>query len=472
VALTATVRRTAWSPFWWIVLGLLVSLLARYLWKVRRARLTAEVPIARLAERLGRVRARNAPLDPQETRLLDSVAAALGTVDAEARSGDANVAARQLEVMVVRVAAAEGWVVLRRRVLAGPEQLRPAYVARLERLASGIEADADEDKAVADQLTSDLKKINSDYDTAASAAIKQAIAEFRATLDRFGLADAGVTETLTAADAAVETSPEVAADQLAQAQAAAVEKLTGRLQAELAAGPDPSLDLTADEWDTAVAPVREALAKVATAPDAASKLASYQEADAALLHVLAAALMRRLRQRIATLEQVEQPTIPMLEELGKHQQTLADVVKADGQAATDPAAARQAIEDAVTRFNDALPTPAVLDATSGEQGMAAPIGASLRPVGFIPAGPGVTPEKIPTVADLRRQLRNIEILATIVAFVLAVPIGISFLYANNYTWGSAADALGAFAWGLGAQQVSGQSFTGLFALRDQVFGAS
>jgi hypothetical protein len=304
--------------------------------------------------------------------------------------------------------------------------------------------------------------------------IKQAIADFRAALGRFGLADADITRTLTAADAAVDANPEVAADELAQAQAAAVEKLTGRLQAELAAGPDPSLDLTADEWDTAVAPVREALAKVATAPDPASKLASYQEADAALLHVVATALMRRLRRRIAKLEEIKQPATSVRQELERHQQTLADVVRADGQVATDPAAARQAIEDAVTRFNEALPRDVVLDATGREEGMAEPMGASVQPVGFIPAAPGAAPEpeKIPTVADLRRQLGYIEVLATIVAFALAVPIGISFLYASNYTWGSAADALAAFAWGLGAQQVSGQSFTGVFALRDQVVGAS
>ena len=63
-----------------------------------------------------------------------------------------------------------------------------------------------------------------------------------------------------------------------------------------------------------------------------------------------------------------------------------------------------------------------------------------------------------------------ELFATAVAALLALPVGLAFLYETNHTWGRWTDIAAAVAWGLGLQQLSGQSFSGVSDLRRRLLG--
>jgi hypothetical protein len=61
----------------------------------------------------------------------------------------------------------------------------------------------------------------------------------------------------------------------------------------------------------------------------------------------------------------------------------------------------------------------------------------------------VPPKRPETTGDLKRRLRGRDYLLTSATFAITVITGLSVLYFANQTFGSWADYVGLFVWGLG-----------------------
>lgn len=69
--------------------------------------------------------------------------------------------------------------------------------------------------------------------------------------------------------------------------------------------------------------------------------------------------------------------------------------------------------------------------------------------------------RLPSVDTLNNAILLNEVVISFIAFVLAIALGMNILYFNNPTWGGWSAYIAAFAWGLGFQQVTGQTVDGL-----------
>ncbi|CAN0477409.1 unnamed protein product [Phaeothamnion confervicola] len=87
-----------------------------------------------------------------------------------------------------------------------------------------------------------------------------------------------------------------------------------------------------------------------------------------------------------------------------------------------------------------------------------------------PPGPSAQLGAVPTLAKLRTQIKRLEVLALLLAGIVSLPLGYAFLYKDNATWGTFADVLAAFVWGLGAQSFAGKAFSGIFDVQKGLLG--
>jgi hypothetical protein len=469
---TVTVRRPWYIALAWIALGLILSLVARLWWIANRTRWTAQLPVAQLQGEIDRLRVRLAPLAAPEAAVIDGVDIALGVVYEEASSGDRDKATKELAVLGSRSTAASEWILTRRRVITGPERLRVSFTQSLDDLVDDITAEPDIDAAAATTLLATVRAVATRYDDALKTLVKGDITALRNRLMTLGTETASaMAQRLDDALVLADDRPLDASAKLTELRGEAARLLALRLEAELNTGPDPSWGITPEEWDTDVDSVRSILAQVANERDGEVALNRYQQADAMMLTIVAKAIQRRIRARLEKLRRIENPGQSVIDEINKHDVALSNVGKAIGEIATDPVAARAALDEAATDFTNNLPAGDVLDATGTENGLAAPAGTSLdAPDRQLPPTPKSPKIRIPRVRELRRRLTIVEIIATIAAALFALPLGLAFLYDTAYTWGSLANIVAAVAWGLGLQQISGQAFTGVDGLRKQLLG--
>lgn len=83
-------------------------------------------------------------------------------------------------------------------------------------------------------------------------------------------------------------------------------------------------------------------------------------------------------------------------------------------------------------------------------------GLARAPVAELPEA-GALDGLLRSSRDLGRQLRRLHRILNLFALIVIVALGLQLLWANNATWGSVTDYLIAILWGLGLQQVGGQS---------------
>lgn len=470
VSFTTTVRRPPWWPTLAIVGGLVLSLILRLVWAERLSRNAARLPFAYLNQAFDRMSARLGPLSPEEVDIVSGLAGAIEEADREAATGDQVDAAKRAEALNLLLPACEAWVRLSRRVTDGPESLRPRFRAALADLA-GQFGEAGREETIASGMDTAIDGVKRDYDQAVNELVKGEIDKFRA--EAAVVTTSGgtrVTAYLDEANAALEASrPDEASRLLVKAQGEAARLLATQVKTQIAAGPDPAPGLSEAEWDIAVALVKQLLDEAEAEPDPEKAFARFQEADRRLLTAALGALRRQAMSRIGGLEGKQSRTQKEDAELTLSRDLLTRINAASGLVATKPSEAAAELAALIEEERQPSATRAARNASRMAH---LALGWSLGPLASsVPRGTPASPTfRTVTVGALRKERRLLELLALVVAGMVALPLGLNYLYSTNYTWGSLRDVLGAFIWGLGSHQLSGQAFTGITGLRQHLLG--
>ncbi|HEX9992370.1 MAG TPA: hypothetical protein VGB14_05530 [Acidimicrobiales bacterium] len=440
---TVTVRRSAWWPLACIAAGLLLSYWLRRLWRDRRGRYQLVLVLSRLQDEVQRLRRRVAVRDATEATVFDGLSADVRRAAADASPDDTAAAEARATDLAHRVRALPAWVDLWRRVTA----TRPPVGGFRERAAALGEELAGEREATTDDPAAAVAALAAAFDAAVAEALTQQIEWLRADVARQldEAARAPADARLDHAAALVAAGrPEDAVAAVDEARREAAVAVSAQVTTDLETGPHPALGLSEADWAALTAPVR--------ALRDTTRRDWLQDAKAVL-----AAELRVLSEAAARAAAGDAEATEAVRRAGR----LVD---------TEPAAARAALLAALDAVAAARPDAVPLGAPALDGGAAA---AAERPV-MPPVEPRrrepVEPVDLPTPAELRARIRRVELLATLLAAAVALPLGLAFLYADAWTWGSLADVVAAVAWGLGVQSLAGGSFTGIPALREAIVG--
>jgi methylmalonyl-CoA mutase cobalamin-binding subunit len=224
-----------------------------------------------------------------------------------------------------------------------------------------------------------------------------------------------------------------------------------------------------------VASVKQHTDEACQATDPDQAIASYQAGYTIYLRKLIEALRQRARDAVA----IVGATGPISDDDKKqYQQRLGAIVQPLDSAirklqvrqlrdaATDYVAAKQEMEDIVTKVKQAapgtrmsaVPNDAIADARAGGT---IPLPARELPVEQM-ADRSTWIKN--TVRELTNKMERRDLIFTAVILLISVLLGLKLLWADDPTWGGWNAYLTAVLWGLGLHQVSGTAFEGAAGL--------
>jgi hypothetical protein len=370
----------------------------------------------------------------------------------------------RLAVLRLKVPIFVPWVVLRRAVLAAPEQIRVALIGDVNGIRETLVAagtTAEEGTALAGRIADLKKRLLAQQ----SVAVRNEIARAKNDVAAWFPADVRqpIDAQLDRAAAAVDAddgAPEQARRELVSAQGLVAQALRARLE-ELLDSSTPPADMDTAAWAQLQAQVRGTLAGLGVQPPDVA-LQTLREADLQLLRGIIDAAYSELRKERITIASSTSPA-------DKERAAALDGIigqlddARNASARGDLAAAHTAFDQARKALDDAR-TSGFLGEAEGAARMPQLPPPPPSPAAAAVVVPNATVVPLPDLGAIRAQLKWQDRILTLFALLVGIAVGLVALYIGKPTWGSIGDILLAFLWGAGVYQVSGalqQGFTGV-----------
>ncbi len=478
-----------YAALFWIVLGVVASLLLRWATQRLRPRLEKQQAALLLRHELEQeTLAQQPPLDGLERQLLarslteaERLAAQLefdATSEADAQSGLARLQHKRALFPV--------WLAVRRQVLAmRPTELRQPFLERLS-VAEAALTRASTTSEELSRIESDLAKAPGEIAQAVRDRLKQALTELATQVDSYR----EDPSSSLGQSMAVEVAPKLAEAQrhledptrsepqrvdnafsaYESARRAYVQLLAESLSVQVS-GAQPPYGFEQAPWDELRGKVQAMLEQArerTTDLDAAFE--AYTRAHRWFLQGIAHALLEALpklkrevdeKQKLSD-EDKESRKQALDSQAPKLQAVLQKIRQGDLRSAASE------YEEILSVVRNAIPvskTRGYAESLSLAAASLAALGASVTRV---QGPPSLAPSPpVPSLQSVTRQRFWSNLAISAFLALVAGLLGMSTLWANDATWGGAIAYVTAFLWGLGLHQAS---FTTLSALADRMLG--
>jgi hypothetical protein len=472
---TILVRRSIWIAALLLLIGVLLSILARDLWVRRRDEIRARQTVALVAGELDRILLVSPPT-VAEGKVVDAIRDKLVTIDEtfvnnpadDVKNPAADVKAELTEI--------------RARLPVLSRYLKLAGAAREAGVYDEVRADLETaedylqyESASADEADTALDKVGTYLRQAPK--LKAAIDELASALEAWRGEHPGgpvpkgdeIGKKVVDARAALLREDLATAATLHDEGWGLLATATADELRDLVSSADPPPGLDAAAWQDLANFVRAAVGDIGALPpmQAVSRYrATYRE----YLHRITAGMRGRVSDKLKAAQTAgNQDVVAAMEELRGLLVGVEDHLAGDRLAP-----ASQAYEQARQKWMEKKAAGMLMSASGAPENDAAPAGSSAVPqpvdAGRVPEGLTEATSSLPKSADLARQLRDIETLVTLVAAVAAVGSGLVLLYYAEPVWGTVKDMVVAVLWGLGLHQAGVAAFPGVTATADTMAG--
>ena len=467
-AVTVQLRRGLPTAVVVILIGLVIGYFISKVLRNRRAKLDRLAQVARISRALDERVAGlpNSLQDDQEQHTYDQLRNQLASMASDASGGAAPadaVISDRLEIIGLQVPVFVPWVMLRRAVLAAPDEVRAALTEDLDAIGRALGAPIAKPEAQA--LTGDVQALHTKLREKRSTAVRNEIERTKAEVGRMFPADVRqpIDAELDVAESFVasgEGAPEEALAALKRSRSMVIDAMKIRLGGFLA-DIAPPFGMADTEWASLRRAVQHDVDGVdVTTPETA--VLALRDADRRLIGGIVDAAHTKVSQLSRNI-----PDPPSPQDTARA--NASDAILLDLKAARaalasgDLAAAHHSYNQARVNFTNPPRGVSFL----GPQG--APLSAPELPGALDPATdvdvlvPTVTVTAVPTLAEVQRKWRWYEVVLAVVTIVVGVAVGLVALYVGKPTWGSLGDILLALLWGAGLYQVTGalEGFTGV-----------
>ena len=470
--LSLQMRRDLRTAVVWIVVGLLVGGILKWVlprWRSRLERLSKVERIARALE----VRVAGMPggiSDDVERRTYVAMRARLATIadEPDPEQGGPTDLDAQLEAMDALVPVLVPWGLLRRAALAAEPPPGKAILEGIEAVGAKL-ADPNASKADADAQRTKIDELEKALRTHVTTAVRNEIERVKEQAGKWfepaERKDLDAQFDRALAQVADETgSPEQARRELSIAQGKAAEAMSLRLHGLLDAS-TPPVAMDSAVWVDLQIRVRSILTGVAAKPPDVA-LEAVREADAVLLGGNVGAVTEKVRSTLDAY--ADDPTPAQKPRVDALQASLGHLDTARGALARGDLGAAHTAYDSARRELDQARTRGFLQGTDAEG-----VG-DVPPLRAPPDAAGVSASDVPRAQYdpivgrewLRRQWGRYEWVLFGLTVGVGAAVGVLALYAGKPTWGSIGDILAAFLWGVGlfaASNAAAQGFGGVRA---------
>lgn len=485
---------TVKDVWWWaaipILLGAVISLVVRRYGSDQRPRLIVRQRIAELDPQLATLR--RLARDDAENRVLDALGRQLVPLQTEAMgaetlpanwSADAKVA---LQRLATKLPVFVRWCNARRLLAAlDPASNKQAIETRL----AAVEAALGSEAALTDAVTADLAKLPGEIadlrrDTLLSSLqtlegefekLRAILSPQQLSVDQWTQARAKLGRTRERAQAGDFDGARAAYDAARDDYARMLlEDFAARLATGIPVG------LEAGAWNDLKPRIEQLLARAKAATDVEARWTDYARAYGLYLQEQIRALLPKLEDNAAIEARAQKLA-------AEKQQPFRDAVGRCAGKLREAAAAltrgelRPAYENHLAalgewaKLNELLPAGDRMGAPTARAAGAAGT-AEVAPGSTPPPGAGqpavLLPELLGRVresaTDLAARTKCLDRWVDGLSILLAMLLGLQFVWGPNPTWGGLSDWLLAFLWGLGLHQVSGFTFDGVLGLREKL----
>lgn len=468
-----------------IVAGVVTSEVYRFLVKVVRPRQIQQQRILTTIQRIQSLSQDLTNLNDEEKQMLQRFVDRLrDQYDLIGQGQDQNTDPLIAEI-TGKLPLFSDWVNVRRRIRAlTSEDLQKTYWPRADALGQKLRQPSTAEQLT--KITSDVENLNADITQALHDVFKTQLDELKrqvsnqkgrassaAAKDKFGPLEQDIGKiTLPAGDDFSEAQ-KLYHDARRKFTVLLAEDLTEQLDAK----PD---GFTQPEWDSLIKPIKEQLANVITtsATDLDTAVKQYQAAYATYVKALTGKLRSVIDTALKVLEKTKIDVKIQQDALGKVKAITGLLDSAEKKADKGQGS------DAAADYENAKKQLETLRQELGNIGVTMGIPEMARFASMIfgvlvPESVGenqITRIKslqltgVPSSRDLYVSRILVELLATVIAIVVAVFVGLNLLYVNDNTWGGPTAYIIAFLWGFALHRISDATFEGLPQLRERMAG--